>query len=284
MLERLEEKWELERLEAVPYYDGLMAGEHEALIRSFAGEPILHDPRRGRMIGVRAFEAYVSELRAWLADHNMSFDPVDHVFMEPRGFEEVVLHLEGEAGRVDLPVAIVADRDSDGRLAELRIYHSIWPLTGRHLHRPPMLQRDPDLRAEGVVAEYQRALAAGDVDAIRRRSSPTATRANPPAASTSTAATMPCAVLRRVFLERRRHRAGALRARPRRARLRARVQRREVGPDGATPGGGSGRLRSGRERQDRGGAHLRRRRPAPGLTRRLTRSAADRRLCRRSLR
>jgi hypothetical protein len=29
-----------------------------------------------------------------------------------------------------------------------------------------MLQRDPDLRAEGVVAEYQRALAAGDVDAI----------------------------------------------------------------------------------------------------------------------
>ena len=166
VLARLEEKWELERLDEVPYYDGLMSGEHEALIRSFAGEPILHDPRRGRVIGVRAFEAYVSELRAWLAHHNMSFDPVDHVFMEPRGFEEVVLHLEGEPGRVDVPVAIVADRQSDGRLAELRIYHSIWALTGRHLHRTPMLQRDPDVRTEGVVAEYQRALAAGDVDAI----------------------------------------------------------------------------------------------------------------------
>jgi hypothetical protein len=166
VLERLREKWQRERLDAVPYYDGLMSGEHEALIRSFAGEPILHDPRRGRVIGVRGFEAYISELGSWLARHSMSFDPVDHVFMEPRGFEEVVLHLDGEAGRVAVPVAIVADRQSDGRLVELRIYHSIWALTGRHLHRPPLLQRDPDLRAEGVVAEYQRALAAGDVDAI----------------------------------------------------------------------------------------------------------------------
>jgi SnoaL-like domain len=166
VLERLQEKWQRERLDAVPYYDGLMSGEHEALIKSFAGEPILHDPQRGRVIGVRAFEAYITELGGWLSHHNMSFDPVDHVFMEPRGFEEVVLHLDGEAARVDVPVAIVADRQSDGRLMELRIYHSMWALTGRHLHRPPLLQRDPDLRAEGVVAEYHRALAAGDVDAI----------------------------------------------------------------------------------------------------------------------
>jgi hypothetical protein len=163
---RLERKWELERLDAVPYYDGLMSGEHAALTRSFAGEPVLHDPRRGRVIGVQAFEAYVRELGSWLSEHNASFDPVDHVFMEPRGFEEVVLRLDSEGGRVEVPVAIVADRRSDGRLVELRIYHSIWAVTGRHLHRPPLLQRNPDLLAEGVVAEYQRALAAGDVDAV----------------------------------------------------------------------------------------------------------------------
>src|SRR4051812_10518150 len=166
VLTRLEEKRELERLDAVPYYDGLMSGEPEALIRSFAGEPILHDPRRGRVIGARAFEAYVQELVAWLSRLNMSVDPVEHVVLERRGFEEVVLHLDGEAGRVDVPVAIVADRRPDGRLVELRIYHSIWALTGSHLHRPPLLQRDPDLRAESPVAEYQRALGTGDVDAI----------------------------------------------------------------------------------------------------------------------
>src|SRR5215212_1425774 len=154
VLERAERKWELERLDAVPYYDGLMSGEHEALIKSFAGEPILHDPRRGRVIGVRAFEAYVTELGSWLSSRNMSFDPIGHVFTQPRAFEEVVLHLDSAKGRVDVPVAIVADRGSDGRLVELRIYHSMWAVTGRHLHRPPLLQRDPDLRAERVVAEY----------------------------------------------------------------------------------------------------------------------------------
>jgi SnoaL-like domain len=166
VLARLEEKWELERLDMVPYYAGLMSGEHEALIRSFAGEPILHEPRRGRIIGVQAFDAYVSELGSWLSRLNMSYDAVDHVYAQPRGFEEVVIHLDGPDGRVHVPVAIVADRRPDGRLVELRIYHSIWALTARHLHRTPVLQRDPDLRLEAPVAEYQHALRSGDAEAI----------------------------------------------------------------------------------------------------------------------
>jgi hypothetical protein len=40
-----------ERLAAVPYFDGLMSGEIDALIGSFAGEPELHHPVRGRIKG-----------------------------------------------------------------------------------------------------------------------------------------------------------------------------------------------------------------------------------------
>lgn len=40
-LERLEEKRPHE-LVSVPYFDGLMAGEPDALVESFAGEPQLH--------------------------------------------------------------------------------------------------------------------------------------------------------------------------------------------------------------------------------------------------
>ena len=42
---------------AVPFFDGLSAGEPDALVESFAGEPELHDPVRGRdqgRSGVRA--------------------------------------------------------------------------------------------------------------------------------------------------------------------------------------------------------------------------------------
>ena len=166
VLERLQEKWQRESLEAVPYFDGLMSGERDALVDSFAGEPEVHDPVRGRIRGVRAFEAFSTEMNGWLRQRNVSVEDVQHVITEPRGFEEVVLHLGGETERVDVPVAIVADHDSDGRIDELRIYSSSWPLTGRHANRPPLLQPDPELRPSDVVAEYQRALSAGDVDAI----------------------------------------------------------------------------------------------------------------------
>jgi hypothetical protein len=165
VLQRVEEKWRHD-LVAVPFFDGLLAGEIDALVGSFAGEPELHHPVRGRIKGAQAFEEYAIETNAWLRRRNVSVEDVEHVVAERHAFVEVVLHLDGETGRVGLPVAVVSDRQSDGRIVELRMYFSTWPLTGRHAHRPPLLNSDPQLRVSDVVAEYQRALSAGDVDAI----------------------------------------------------------------------------------------------------------------------
>ncbi|HEY1774617.1 MAG TPA: nuclear transport factor 2 family protein [Solirubrobacteraceae bacterium] len=155
-----------DELEAVPYFDGLMAGEPGALVESFAAEPELYDPVRGRVKGRRAFEAFVRDMNDWIARRNVTVENVAHVVTGRRGFEEVLLHLDGETGRVDLPLAIVADREDDGHIDELRIYFSTWALTRRHVSRPPLLQPDPELRAPDIVSDYQDALAAGDVDAI----------------------------------------------------------------------------------------------------------------------
>jgi len=164
-LEDLRERRAREQLVAVPYFDGLLAGEPAALVQSFAGEPQVHDPVRGRIKGTRAFEAFIAETYAWLKERNVAVEDVEHVIVDGQGFEEVLLHLDGESGRVALPVAVVADRPG-GRIDELRIYFSGWPLAGRHAVRPPVLQPDPRLREPDVVAAYQRALAAGDLDAI----------------------------------------------------------------------------------------------------------------------
>jgi hypothetical protein len=164
-LARLEEK-RRHKVVTVQYFDGLMAGELDPLIGSFAGEPELHHPVRGRIKGARAFEAYFDEMHAMFRQRIASVEDVDRVIVNRHGFEEAVVHLDGDAGRVGLPVAIVADTESDGRIDELRMYYSSWPLTRRHANRPPVLQPDPEMRPSGVVAEYQAALAAGDVDAI----------------------------------------------------------------------------------------------------------------------
>jgi ketosteroid isomerase-like protein len=144
----------------------MLSGELDALIESFAGEPQVHHPVRGRIRGVAAFKSFVTETNELVAHRNVSVEDVERVVLTERGFEEVVLRVDGDAGRVDLPHALVADHHSDGRLDEVRLYFSNWPLTGRHINRPPILQADPELRVSDVVAEYQQALSAGDVDAI----------------------------------------------------------------------------------------------------------------------
>src|SRR5215213_6866347 len=102
-LQRLLDKRRREKLAAVPYFDGLLSGEPDALLESFAGEPEVYDPVRGRVKGTQPFKAFLADTREWLAQRNAAVEDVEHVVSERHGFEEVVLHLDGGAGRVDLP-------------------------------------------------------------------------------------------------------------------------------------------------------------------------------------
>ena len=144
-----------------------MAEEPEALVRSFAGEPRLNDPRVGHVEGARALRALASGTADWLRERDAVVENVALTRTRTRTVEEVVLHLlsEGEA-RVELPVAVVADRNPDRTLKTIRVYHSLWPLTGGHRVREPLLPRDPNIVVPDVVGEYQRALAAGDLEGV----------------------------------------------------------------------------------------------------------------------
>jgi hypothetical protein len=149
----------------VPYFAGVTSGETDALVGSFAGEPELHHPFRGRVKGRGAFERYVADTNAWLTERNGVVGDAERISTSVCGIEETVVTLDGEQGRVELPIAVVADRNDDGRVVELRIYYGTWPWKGQHSYRPPLLQPDPGIQLLDVVAEYQRALAAGDVAA-----------------------------------------------------------------------------------------------------------------------
>jgi SnoaL-like domain len=152
-------------MRSVPYFDGLVTGELDALLGSFAGEPELHHPVRGRVKGAAAFARYVADTRTWLAERNVTVGDVNLILTPERGVEEVLLHFDGDAGgRIELPLALAGDHDGE-RLTELRIYYSTWPLYGRHAVRSPLLQPGPDMNAPDAVGEYQRALGSGDAEA-----------------------------------------------------------------------------------------------------------------------
>ena len=122
-------------------------------------------PGARRVKGTRAFEAFVTEMNAWIARRNVSVQDVDHVVTERRGFEEVVLQLDGDTGRVELRRDRRGPRGrrTDRRAADLLQHLAIDQPSA---NRPQVPQPDPELRESDIVAEYQRALAAGEVDAI----------------------------------------------------------------------------------------------------------------------
>ena len=153
--------------DAVPYYEGIMANQPDALVRSFAAQPVVDDPRVGYVEGARRLRAFVTGTAEWLRERDAVVDNVALTRTPTRTVEEVALHLLGDdGGRVELPVAIVSDRNPDRTLKAIRVYHSMWPLTGRHTVRPALLPEDPSLHAEGTPGEYQRALAEGDLGGI----------------------------------------------------------------------------------------------------------------------
>ncbi len=153
--------------DAVPYYEGIMADQPDALVRSFAGEPLVNDPRVGYVEGATQMRVFAPATARWLRERDAVVVNVALTRTRTRTVEEVALQLiEGEGGRVELPVAVVTDRNPDRTIKTVRVYHSMWPLTGEHAVRPPLLPADPELHARGVVGDYQRALAEGDLESI----------------------------------------------------------------------------------------------------------------------
>jgi len=145
-----------------------LAEEPVALIRSFARQqPVLNDPRLGRVEGAKGLLHFVSEMADWLRKRDAVVENVALTRTPSRTVEEVVLHLlRNDGARVELPVAIVATRNPDRTLKTIRVYHSMWPLTGSHTMRPPLLHEDPSLHAEGTPGDYQRALAEGNLEGV----------------------------------------------------------------------------------------------------------------------
>jgi hypothetical protein len=148
----------------VPYFDGLLAGDTDALVESFAGEPRLHHPLRGHIEGEYEFREFVADSDRWLREHNASIEDLQRSVLPDRGFEEVIVHLDTPGGPIDLPHAMVADHTPDGHLMELRIYFSTMPLTGHATERAPLLPPDPELRKVPLVDEYAEERAAGGFD------------------------------------------------------------------------------------------------------------------------
>jgi SnoaL-like protein len=124
------------------------------------------DPQFGPISGEAAFGPYSRSSEEWLRARDADIRTIATTVGERRSVGEFEVALTQEGRRIALPVAVVVEQDDDAARLSIRIYHSQWPLLGRHVIRFPLLAKDPTVRESDVVGEYQAALADGDVGRI----------------------------------------------------------------------------------------------------------------------
>ena len=144
------------------YLPALAAGRADAILSLFSGEPAIDDPRSGRVAGREAVVAFVATQADWIREHRVEFERLRTTIGKGRSLTETLARLTVNGERTELPFAIVGD-ETGGSLREIRVYHSNWPLEGRHRPRPPILAEDRDLVIPDIVGKYMEALAAGNL-------------------------------------------------------------------------------------------------------------------------
>ena len=139
----------------------LIDGDLQGLRGIFADQPRVNDPRLG-WVEEPLFEAFVLASHTGLIERQARVQTIATTITALGAVEECILSLVRRGAKVRLPVALSAVISSDG-IDSLRIYHSMWPLIGGHLVRPPILARVPELIVPGVIGRYHDSLAKADV-------------------------------------------------------------------------------------------------------------------------
>lgn len=147
-------------------YTNLLAGDAGAILALFPGEPHIDTPLDGATRGEAAVRAFVARQAVWLAERHAAPRLLHTIDTPARAVVELVLDMEQDGDRIDLPVGLVADRQGEG-FSAVRVYHSTWPLTGGHRVRPPLLE-PPLTRLEEppAVEAYMAALRDGSAPLI----------------------------------------------------------------------------------------------------------------------
>ena len=147
------------------FYAGILGGEIETLLSLFSDEPLINTPLQGEIRGKANFIRYLSDQRAFLQEHEVKAELFALTDTDQRIVVEFVLYLKHGSKNIDLPAAIVADR-SGNTASEIRVYHSTWPLTGKHAVRPPLMSPARHLDEPPIIEKYMAGLAKPDKAAI----------------------------------------------------------------------------------------------------------------------
>ena len=128
--------------------------------------PLSHDVAVDSPLwGAQPWRRFAASMAEWLEPQCLEAKVVASVSGPERTVTEYLLHLDRGGEEIDLPVAVVFALGG-GKISAVRVYHSTWPLEGKHAVRKAILKPATGLAEPPVVKAYFHALERGDLKGI----------------------------------------------------------------------------------------------------------------------
>jgi hypothetical protein len=153
------------------YLPLLVAGDADGVLALFGNnEPVVDDPRAGRVTGVEGVRRFVAEATAFWAEGSTTVLHLRTTKSEVRTVSEDILSYQKEDwhnGVLELPVAVVASVDAGQAITALHVYFTNWPFNRRHSIRRAFVSPESEVHHTDIVARYvEEGLMTGDVAAV----------------------------------------------------------------------------------------------------------------------
>lgn len=150
----------LERL-----YESVIAGDVAAVSALFPGPVAIDTPLSGAIDGTLALENYLLKEGAWLRQRKARVELLAKTSDDAQTAVELIVYLAQDGNEFDVPVALIGQKVRGG-YGQIRVYHSTWPINGKHAYRAPIVWPKAEMKEPPVVEHYFAELDRGNTDAI----------------------------------------------------------------------------------------------------------------------
>ncbi len=147
------------------YFTVLKKEDIDNLSSVLNNESIMYTPFEGKIIGRNDIKNYFIEQKEWLNSKKAKIDVINTIDNNNRIVIEFVIFFNKQDEPIELPVVAVLDIDNSS-INSIRIYHSTWPLTGKHTVIKPILETEEILDEPDIISMYMQGIKNADKEFV----------------------------------------------------------------------------------------------------------------------
>jgi hypothetical protein len=147
------------------YFQALIEGQLGPFALRLGARATIDEPQLGRAVGMAGVEAQLGKTAEWLKKLGATYERGQFTTGIDRDVTEGTLTVRKDGAKVEVPVAVVAERRKS-REVELRVYYAARLVTGHSAPRASLLGVEPSASLPTPVCDYAAAAKAGNVAAV----------------------------------------------------------------------------------------------------------------------